>query len=523
MFGYDSDPARRVDAGQALEGFLRAVGIPGEHIPAGVQDRSRLLRSVLAAYAQRGRRLLVVVDNVAASEQTRSLLPSDGTCAAIVTSRHTLADLDARLLNLDTLPNQEAIKLLNKALALRNPADTRVHDHPGDARRLAESCGGLPLALQITAALLAASPAKPLAVMAGELADAAMRLEEIAYADRAVRAVFDTSYQQLPEEQAWLFRLLSVNPGPDISTSAAAALAGLPESDVRRNLEALARALLIEPGSVYGRWRMHDLIRLHSAQHGHAQAGADHRAQALTRLLAYYLAPTRAATARLGPTVADPAARGFATREPALAWLDTEYPSLTAATYAAANPAHHTIARDLPKAMWHFLSLRRHFNDWITLSQTSLAAARTLGDQVGQSSALNSLGVALRGVRRFEEAIIVHQQDLQICRDASDRYGERQALGNLGNALQEVRRFEVAVTAHQQAAQIFRDSSDRHGEGVARFNLGNALHELVRFEEAFTAHRQAIEIFRDTGDRNGEGQALNNLGLAILEMETFEP
>src|SRR5262249_23705352 len=63
MRGYDPDPALRFGPGQALDGFLRAVGVPGEHIPPEVQDRSRLLRSVLAAYAAEGRRVLVVVDN----------------------------------------------------------------------------------------------------------------------------------------------------------------------------------------------------------------------------------------------------------------------------------------------------------------------------------------------------------------------------------------------------------------------------------------------------------------------------
>jgi hypothetical protein len=112
MRGYDPDPALRLDPGQALEGFLRAVGVPGEHIPIETQDRARLLRSVLAAYASARRRVLVVIDNVSTSEQAQPLLPSDGSCAAIVTSRYVLADLDARLLNLDALPTNHATDLL---------------------------------------------------------------------------------------------------------------------------------------------------------------------------------------------------------------------------------------------------------------------------------------------------------------------------------------------------------------------------------------------------------------------------
>src|ERR1700733_2805155 len=120
--GYDPDPALRGDPGQALEGFLRAAGVPGDQVPSAVEDRSRLLRSVRAAYASRGRRVLVVADNVSAAGQARPLLPSDGGCAAIVTSRHALADLDARLLSLGTLTTEQAAGLLGRALHLRDPA-----------------------------------------------------------------------------------------------------------------------------------------------------------------------------------------------------------------------------------------------------------------------------------------------------------------------------------------------------------------------------------------------------------------
>jgi hypothetical protein len=53
----------------------------------------------------------------------------------------------------------------------------------------------------------------------------------------------------LPAEQARLFRLLPVNPGPDISTQAAAARAGQQPAAVRPLLKAPGRAHLLEHGS----------------------------------------------------------------------------------------------------------------------------------------------------------------------------------------------------------------------------------------------------------------------------------
>jgi predicted ATPase len=229
MFGYD--PSRCLTAAQAAAGFVRALGIPGEHIPADTQDVERLLRSVLDAYASRGRPVLIVIDNVSHLAQVAPLLPAHPACRAIVTSRHTLGLLGARLIDLDTLGTGDAVELLRRAIQVARPGDQRVTSHPGDARQIAEACGGLPLALRIAAALLADNPGKPLAAMASELHDQADRLAELSYGSDALTTVFDLSYQLLPSELARLFRLLSLNPGPDIATAAAAALGGLPAAE----------------------------------------------------------------------------------------------------------------------------------------------------------------------------------------------------------------------------------------------------------------------------------------------------
>jgi len=520
MRGYDTDPAVRRGPGQALEGLLRAVGIPGEHIPADVEDRSRLLRSVLAAYGARGRRVLVVVDNVSTSGQALPLLPSDGACAAIVTSRHVLADLDARLLNLDTLATGQGSDLLDKALRLRDPADCRVRDQPGGAARLADLCAGLPLALQIVAAQLAANPAKPLAAMTADLDDVASRLAGMTFADRAVQAVFDSSYHQLTDAQAHLFRLLSVNSGPDISTPAAASLTGLAEPEAGRGLEALAQAHLIEPGAAYGRWRVHDLLRLHSARHGDVEAEQDRRDQAISRLLDYYLATTTAANAHLDPRVTDAARLGFPDQDQALDWLDTEYLNLTAAT-ATAAAGHAAIARDLPQAMWHFLRRRRHLNDWVALSKTATEAARALTDRDGEATALNGLGSALQEMRRFEEAITAHTDAARLYRGIGNSHGEGKALINLGAALIQNGLPDQAAAALHDAVEIFERTGDRLHQAMALQNLGTVLRQ-VRVEEAVAMHTDAIRLYRDVGDRHGEAMVLNDLGADMAKLSRFD-
>src|SRR6185437_8511023 len=109
-------------------------------------------------------------------------------------------------------------------------------------------------------------------------------------------AAFELSYRQLDAEAALLFRLLPVNPGPDISIAAVAALAGWPPAEARKVIGRLARAHLVEgAGDIAGRWRMHDLLRLYARQLSGADAASDEPEAARDQLLEYYLMGARMA------------------------------------------------------------------------------------------------------------------------------------------------------------------------------------------------------------------------------------
>ena len=77
------DPA---GPGEVLEMFLRRLGVPADEVPAGVEERSGLLRQLLA-----GRRVLMVLDNARTETQVRPLLPGAGGSLVLVTSRSLLA------------------------------------------------------------------------------------------------------------------------------------------------------------------------------------------------------------------------------------------------------------------------------------------------------------------------------------------------------------------------------------------------------------------------------------------------
>ena len=418
----------------------------------------------------------------------------------IITSRHTLAGLGARLLDVTVLDQAAAVQLLDNVVRTGRPDDDRISGDPAAAGRLAKSCSGLPLALQITAALLVADPMLTAAELAAELADEVRRLETLRYEDSSgvsapsVAAAFELSYRQLDEDSARMFRLLPADPGPDVSTGAAAELVGWPAQRTRKALSQLARAHLVEQG-VRSRWRMHDLLRLYARQI--ASISPTDQEQAINRLLTWYLHQADAASKHLQVLAGSPVPPAFTGRDDALAWLDAQRPNLIAAVTMAADTGRHHEAMILPLNLSEYLAWRRRFDDWLAVLAVSRDSARQLNDKINEGMALTNLGGALSAVQRFEEAITAHQDAAAIFREAGDRYREGMALTNLGLALQEVRRFEEAISAHQDAAAIFREAGDRHREGMALNNLGMALRGVRRFEEAISACRDAAAIYRE--------------------------
>ena len=523
LHGYDETP---VEPGQALDALLRALGVAAVHIPPTAEERAGLYRSALAEISNP---VLVIADNASSEAQVRLLLPGASPHKVVVTSRHTLAGLDARLVDVTVLDEDASVGLLDTALRTARPDDNRVSSDREAAGHLAKMCGGLPLALQITAALLKVDPALSAAELAQELTAESQRLGRLAYDDGggqaapSVAAAFELSYRRLEEIPARLFRLLPVNTGPDISTAAAAALVDLPVREVRTVLAGLARAHLAEaaPGST-GRWRMHDLVRLYAQRLGEEHAEADGRDRARDRLLDYYLSMAGAADKHLRALSGTAVPDVFTGRDGALEWLDAERASLAAVVTMAAETGRDQAAMSLPTTLTEYFSWRRRFDDWIAAAAISLDAARRLDDRPGEGDALIILGLALQEVRRFDEAVTAYQDAAAIYRETGDRNGEGMTLNNLGLALLQVRRFEEAITACQDAAAICRETGGRHREGKALNNLGLALREVRRFEEAITACQDAAAIYRETGDRNGEGKALNNLGLALLQVRRFD-
>jgi NB-ARC domain len=143
--GFDPSGTPATAAG-AIRGFLDALGVPPERIPASPEAQVGLYRSLLS-----GKRMLILLDNARDEQQVRPLLPASPASLIIVTSRNQLSGLaaadGARLLILDILTHGEAVQLLTARLGSDQAAE-----EPGAVGEIADLCECLPLALAVAAA-----------------------------------------------------------------------------------------------------------------------------------------------------------------------------------------------------------------------------------------------------------------------------------------------------------------------------------------------------------------------------------
>ncbi|WP_406634935.1 AfsR/SARP family transcriptional regulator [Amycolatopsis sp. WGS_07] len=541
--GFEAD-ASPVSWTSVLRGFLHALGVPGDALPADVDAQVALYRSTIA-----GKRILVVLDNARETAQVAPFLPGDPACAVLVTSRDRLAGLvashGAHPLRLDVLPPSTARALLGKRVG-----DGRLEQDAAAAAKLLQRCAGFPLALSILAGRLAAQPTLSLASLSDGLA---------AFDDgepgASLPAVLSWSFTALTEKQARVAELLGQAPGPDIAVPAAANLCDLPPAETDTILRALERVSLVQDtGS--GRYRMHDLVRLYAA----GRTGPDPAAQ--RRLLDFYTGTALAGNTVLHPhgvlvkTGAPepgqyPHPHPLPDRAAVLAWFDAEHANLLAAQRSAAEHGlQHTVWR-LAWALTAYHHGRARLHDDLAVCQAAADAAGELTETAVQVVANRRLGLACARVGRHDEAESCLHRALVLAERAGDvsaqaiiehnlaqawelRGQDRQALAH---AVRALRRFETlgnpvwhaqalngvgwyltrlgehdeARVHCEQALALYREQG-HVGAADALDSLGLIAHHTGRHADALDRYHEALVVYRDSGNTYMEADTLDHLG-----------
>ncbi|MFD2767563.1 tetratricopeptide repeat protein [Micromonospora eburnea] len=522
------------EPGEALSVLLRTMGVPDGQIPAGLAERAALWRHTIA-----GKRILLLLDNVAAADQARPLIPGAPGSLVLVTSRRRLTLDGSVRVSLDALDPDSA-----RALFI-SVAGARAATEPEAVDEVLALCGYLPLAIRVAAARLAHRDHWSVAYLAARLRDEHGRLAELRTVDHDVHATLQLSYVDLTEAQQRLLRLLGAHPGDDVTAYAACAVLGVDFPTTERLLDELFDAhLLIQHAE--GRYRFHDLLRAFVQQ----LPDEIERGDARRNLVDYY---RQAASAAMD--LYAPAERRFrpeitgthhvapmADAAQALRWLDAERANLIA------------VAHDAPgvfsRILFRYLDARSLHDDGLTLHTLALtdpdpavqAAARNglgnlclrrgdypaaqehlthcvsllraIGDRHTESRVLLNLGLVLGRLGQLETAIVHYEQSLLIAIEFGDLLSEARCLTNIGNANRRLRRFEAAADAQLRALEKARQAAAPLNVGYALFNLGLISIDRNDPGPAIGYFEEALVLLREVGDRSGESGVLDSIGKA---------
>lgn len=528
--GDRADPAR---PGEVLDGFLRTLGVAPESIPVAAHEQAALFRSLTA-----GRRVIVFLDNAASAAQVRALLPGPGPQAGaageqpassapvpggrpslvLVTTRWRIAGLatdGASFAELSPLEASAASELFERMVGAG-----RVAAEEAASREVVRLCGGVPLAVCVSGARLAAHPRWPISRIARELAAEHARLSALSLrGDLSVRAAFDASYQALPASVALAYRAVAQIPGADFPADLAAAAL-----DDRENsqglLDALADASLLTetPGD---RYRMHDLIRLHARE----QPGPGERHSVITRSVAWYLREAVAADLvvlpgrwRLGPLYERLAGTRPAYAGPAEAskWLESNLPGLLAAVRAAHDAGLHEQSWQLCEALWGVLLFGKHYAVWLASHEIGLLSSQACADQCAEAQMRIQFGAAHRSLGDLGTASEHFSRALELFREARHRLGEASALDQLGVVRLRQGSYERALSDFTEALAIHESIGRPRGIALMNFNIGQTLAAWGRQGEAVGYLRTADRQFEAISERYHRARALTALGGALI-------
>ncbi|MEU9835871.1 BTAD domain-containing putative transcriptional regulator [Streptosporangium sp. NPDC048047] len=558
--GADTYP---VEPEEVLAGFLRALGVETGAIPDSRDERAALYRTLLAE-----RRVLVVLDNATDENHVQPLVPGTGTCAVLVTGRRRLTGLGARtLLDLRPFGGDEAVALLGRLAGAE-----RVAAESAQTRELARLCEGLPLALRIAGARLAARPHRGIGEMVERLADERRRLDELSYSGLAVRSGLDLSYRGLSVPQRRLLRRLAFLDVHQATVWLAAAAGGESPADAEETLESLTDVHLLRVEGVDRtgqiRYGMHDLVRVYCRERM-AEEEDDTGAAAVVASAARYLLrlTTEARAADRGRDYWTRCGEELAVEVDArsldlaavhgVTWLDAERSTLSGLIrQTSAYRLFDECWRIALMASWLY-DAQTYTGEYEALLSISLEAAREAGDRRAEAVVTTAVGDMRVMLGALVEGEALLREAEAIFRELGDRHGTADAGRNLGYLHRVRGEHAAALQRYQELSEVFRVEEDHAGEALALrcigqihltrgrldealpyleeacavaargrgdwprmttlYWLGEAYRQLGRLEEARTAYLSVVRAVEPAGDIAGASWA--RLGLAEVATE----
>lgn len=352
--------------------------------------------------------------------------------------------------------------------------------------------------------------------------------EILATADQAARRFVD--HLRVPIEQG--ARLPQVSSDPDALAAFDSGVDALAGGNHQRALEALRRAVSVDPGFGLAWARLaeaaaaaglYDEAVAAAGKAAELLAGRGGRAEAWAE--ARYLAlagRTESAIERFERLVE--AYPSDADAQLALAELLADDGRIADAARWAGQV---TVADENHPRAWFLLGkfavmsgdVRRAADDYFV---KALVVQNRIGNAEGRAEVLNGLGIAHERLGELDAAVDYYQEAAELRSDAGDRRGHSASLSNIARLNMIQGRYELAREAIERALQIREEIGDL--AGMARtYNAFGALEEEVGDYDAARGHyRDSLRIHDQLGNALASAGLRTSLAFIHLLLGEYE-
>ncbi|XVU23835.1 tetratricopeptide repeat protein [Actinoplanes sp. CA-054009] len=508
-----------VDPRDALDRFLRALGVPLDQLPVTLEQRQDRFEDLIG-----DRRILILVDNVVDSAQVRPLIPRSMGCLTVITSRTRLSGLTirdgVRTVTATPLAEAESTSLLARIVGGRGTMEI------DGLRQLARLCGGLPLAVRIAGERVAERPRANITDLAGELKHRLLDAGGDEDQAASLAAVFDWSYQALPDEAAFVFRRVSLHPGTSFSPEATAAIAGTTPQRAEAILNLLAKAHMVNHDTAR-RYRFHSLLHRYAVERAAVEDDPGSAVREQQRLLDWYLLSAAGAVAVIAPEwpamtelPGSPEIRpmSFETSAEAMKWCDAERDNFFAVSRWAQDHGYHRHGWQIPGVLHEVLERYGCQEDLLKLNQQALQAARRDHHEVGQIGVLNNLGATYFGLHDYDHAVASFIEARQLATAVGHFEADTLCSHNLASTYVSLGEAARAIEIYETVLGACRTMGSSAGESAALNWLGTAYLRLGHHQRSAEHFHQALALREQIGAERGAGQSHG--GLASLYLAT---
>jgi len=423
-----------------------------------------------------GKQALLVLDDAKESQPLRALLGICGPCPLLITSRRHLLLERVELVNLESLPAEEAGHLFcvraNKKFT--GPDKDLVAS-------ISEIVGGLPLAIELAAAKVKVCDT-PVACLMKRLKQAT--LDELESDDRSVRASFAVTYEDLAPADQTLFVSLGAFEGESFGLEAVRSISGLDQ--IERRMERLMNLSLVKPLEK-GRYKLHPLLRLFAQEKLEDQA-------TMQRMVEYFLKYALDHTDDHDG-------------------LDTERQNIFGAMRCSHQMQEWHIVVGYMHAMKDFLTLRGYWTEGLEHARWAVEAADHLSSVEDKARVTNTLAMLYHRQGHWEEARRWLVESHRISRELGDQDIVAEILHNLGLQAQVKGNYQEARSAYEQGLHISRQLSDQQLTSKTLQNLGILAFQQGDYEQARLLYVESLGISRRLGNQDMIASTLHNLGI----------